>query len=99
MMLPAQNVYFVYASTGCSCCNYENHYRGPWRSRDAAEAMIARYHADRLLASQYARNGRYTVEERQAELLPDGRLIVENNRVLPALLDDEDYGSQIEGDL
>lgn len=96
---PTSTVYFIFASTGCSCCSHENHYRGPWRSREAAQGMVSRYTADRLVASQYARSGHYTIEEFQAELLPDGRLIINNNRVIEAVLNDEDYGCRIDGDL
>lgn len=95
---PITTVYFIYASTGCSCCNHEDHYRGPWKSREAAQTIVPRYQASRLLASQYARNGRYTIEERQAELLPDGRLIVDD-RVIPSVLEDDDYGHEIYRDL
>jgi len=70
--------YVVYCSTGCSCCSDENHYRGPFSTREIAEARCELYTKTRLLASQYARNGNYKIEEYDAELLPGGRVIVDD---------------------
>lgn len=70
--------FVIYCSTGCTCCSSENHYRGPFSSREIAERRADDYHKARILASQYARNGRYEIEEHEAEILPDGRIIVDN---------------------
>lgn len=72
-------VYFVDCSTGCSCCQGEDHERGPFSSREIAEERIARYRSLPLLASQYAKRGSYRICEREAEVLPDGRLIVDHH--------------------
>lgn len=69
--------YIIRCSTGCSCCSYENHYRGPYSSRKVAEERCKVFTSIRLLASQYARNGNYTIEEHEAEVLPDGRIIID----------------------
>ena len=70
--------YLVACSTGCTCCSNENHTRGPFSSREIAEGACAKYLEVGVLGSQYARKGRYQVEEYDAELLPDGRVIVAN---------------------
>lgn len=70
--------YVVYCSTGCTCCSSDNHYRGPFSSREVAERKCQEYHESKTLASQYARNGRYSIEEHDAEILPDGRVIVDD---------------------
>ena len=78
--------YIIYCSTGCSCCNEENHYRGPFSSREKAEEARKSYRELPLLASQYARKGNYDISEYEAEQLPDGRIIVED-KVFPGFID------------
>ena len=80
--------YIIYCSTGCTCCSYENHYRGPFSSREKAEEARKSYRELPLLASQYARKGNYDISEYEAEAeqLPDGRIIVED-RVFPGFID------------
>lgn len=79
--------YIVECSTGCTCCSNENHLRGPFSSREVAEAACVQYHNMAILASQYARNGNYYVREYDAESLPDGRIIV-GSIVFPQWKDD-----------
>lgn len=78
-------LYVIYCGTGCTCCNSENHYRGPYETREAAQAEIDSYLAPDSkfwpLASQYAKRGRYSIEEIAVEALPDGRLIVNGEHV------------------
>lgn len=85
--------YVVYASTGCTCCNNENHYRGPWRSKEKAEEAVTWYKQERLLASQYSSRGNYSIREVAAEILPDGRVILDGTRVVPGFSEDthDDY--------
>lgn len=87
------SAFVVYASTGCTCCNNENHYRGPWRSREKVEEAVTRYRQERLLASQYALRGNYSIREVAAEILPDGRVILDGTRVVPGFAEDtnDDY--------
>ena len=91
---PATRVtaYIIDCRTGCSCCSSDNHKRGPYTSSSIAEEKVASFRAIPLLASQYARSGVYDIEECEAEVLPDGRLII-NERVFAgwadATLDDE----------
>lgn len=79
--------YVIYCSTGCSCCSSDNHYRGPFSSIEVAEERRKQYYKSKVLASQYARNGRYEIEEYDAEILPDGRIIVDDT-VFEAWADD-----------
>lgn len=98
MDIQTMTAYTVYASTGCSCCNSE-HYRGPWRTREEAEAAAARYREDGLVSSQYAPQGRYFVEEHEAEVLPDGRLILGGSRVLSGFIGENNTDEYIGQDL
>jgi hypothetical protein len=85
--------FIIECRTGCSCCAYENHYRGPYSSREVADAVAKRFYDNKLLASQYARNGVYDVQEYDAEILPDGRIIIDNT-VFANFMDDgieDDY--------
>lgn len=68
--------YLVYCSTGCSCCNDDNHYRGPFQTQEDAQKAIDHYTSVRLLCSQYSRNGNYSIYTRTCEKLPDSRLII-----------------------
>lgn len=68
--------FIIRCRTGCTCCSHENHETGPYSSREIAEERVARFTKERRLASQYARNGVYEIEEYEAEVLPDGRIIV-----------------------
>lgn len=80
--------YIIYCSTGCSCCNNENHYRGPFSSKAAADAAVTQFKAMPLLASQYSAKGNYTIEEVECEHLPDTRLIINNHWVCAKFVDD-----------
>jgi hypothetical protein len=72
-LLPA---WFIEASTGCSCCSNENFTCGPfWSPADAEERKQSFIRTSRL-ASQYARNGIYNIEQKVVEKLSDGRCIV-----------------------
>lgn len=70
--------YVIECSTGCSCCSNENHIRGPFSSLEVAYKKVEGYQESRLLASQYAERGRYHVREMDAEVLPDGRVVIAN---------------------
>lgn len=80
--------FIVSCRTGCSCCSSENHYRGPFKTRETAEAKIIEFRAIPILASQYARRGNYSVEEAEIEVLPDGRVIVGGGAVFPGFAED-----------
>lgn len=81
--------YMVYCSTGCSCCSYDNHWRGPYTARSIAEEKVVSFQAIPLVASQYARRGNYHIKEHNAEVLPDGRIIIED-RLFPGWADTGD---------
>jgi hypothetical protein len=75
-------IFLIYCGTGCTCCNYENHRRGPYKSREDAKRRIGYYkHKDSEfwpVASQYSRRGQYTIEEYEVEYLSDNRYIVDD---------------------
>lgn len=73
------DVWYISCSTGCTCCAYEDFDWGFYISEEEAnnQANQWREGKDNPLASQYARYGRYRVVKAQAEVLPDGRLIVD----------------------
>jgi hypothetical protein len=75
--------------TGCTCCSSENHYRGFYRTKEDAERRIRYYYSPDSkfwpLASQYARRGRYSIEEVEIEDLKDGRYILDDEKVLHEL--------------
>jgi hypothetical protein len=84
-MFEVMDVWFVEASTGCSCCSDENFVAGPFIRRSDAEACVAAYKRGRRLASQYAANGVYRIRDAEkGELLPDGRIIVGDSVYQPA---------------
>jgi hypothetical protein len=80
--------FLIYCSTGCTCCSYENHFRGPYRTKEDAERRMQYFLSPGSkywpVASQYARRGRYSIGEVEIEKLPDGRIIIEDS-VYPEL--------------
>ena len=77
--------WLICCKTGCSCCSYENHLRGPYKTKEDAEKRKAYfYHPDSKywpLSSQYASRGRNKVKEITVEVLPDGRYIIDSEYV------------------
>lgn len=78
-------VYTISCSTGCSCCRDDNHLRGFYKTREDAERRIAYFKSPESkywpLASQYARRGCYRINEEDAELISNNRVILNNNYV------------------
>lgn len=74
-------IWLIECRTGCTCCQYENHMRGPYRnSEDASRRMnhyltAGKYHP---LASQFAPRGRYAVQSKDVELISNGRFIIDD---------------------
>ena len=75
-------MWLIECRTGCSCCQHENHRRGPYLTREDAEKRIAYFKSDDSkfwpVASQYARRGRYVIEFHEPEILGDDRYIIED---------------------
>lgn len=94
--------FFIYCGTGCTCCNDQNHYRGPYASREEAERRIKHFLDPESkfwpLASQYARRGRYSVEEKEVEMLGDGRWIADGRVLDNSLIEVAADGSVAFGD-
>lgn len=84
--------YLIECRTGCTCCADENHHRGPFSTREVAEKAKEAYLDMRLLASQYADRGVYHISEASLELLPDGRMIIDGDRVWKDGFQDECLG-------
>lgn len=88
----------LYCSTGCTCCREDNHYRGIYRDKAAAERRKARFldGKDYPVCSQYAKYGRYEVKPVTVERIPGNRLIVENRVFDAKIIDVAEDGSLIE---
>jgi hypothetical protein len=72
-------VWFLRASTGCTCCADENFEAGPFKTEADAQERADTYRRTSRLASQYSPTGNYFVSDPvDAELLPDGRIIAED---------------------
>jgi hypothetical protein len=84
--------YLIECRTGCTCCADENHYRGPFSTREIAQKAVEAYEQIPLLASQFAARGRYTIEEAGFEKLPDGRMIINGDRIWTEGFQDECLG-------
>jgi len=73
--------------TGCSCCSWEDHYRGPYRSIEDAKKRIAYFRSpDNVkywpVASQYSKRGNYLVEEIEYEEISNNRCIIFGDKVI-----------------
>jgi len=81
--------YFVNCATGCSCCNNENHYTGPYRKLESAQAAVEQFRKDRKLASQYSKTGNYSICWAELEMLSDGGLLDrEDSAFFPGFVDE-----------
>lgn len=78
-MFQAIDIFFIEARTGCGCCAYENHYRGPYASWDAASDRVDAFKTRRLTASSASTEGIYLIKQIPAERLADGRYIAEKH--------------------
>lgn len=85
-MFPKKQVWYIECCTGCSCCSYENFDQGFYDNPEEPKAIIEKWSKGdgNPLASQYARYGRYHLVEAEAEILPDGRWIVNGTHVFEA---------------
>ena len=77
-MFKRKRVWWIEATTGCSCCSYQNFNQGFYFNKEEPQAIIDKWSKgiDNPLASQYAKYGRYYLGEEEAEVLPDGRIII-----------------------
>jgi len=101
---PTIEFWGIEARTGCSCCSSENHLRGPYKTEEDAQRRVAHYRDPKNtfhpLASQYARRGAYSIYKYTAEVLPDGRWIVNGSNVIPvpAFIEVAEDGSATENE-
>ena len=79
-MFEKKTVWWIEAITGCSCCASENFDQGFYFDEETPKAIIEKWRRGdgNPLASQYAKYGRYYLHSAEAEILHDGRIIVEN---------------------
>ena len=88
-MFETKKVWWIECRTGCTCCAYENFDQGFYFNEEEPKAIIERWsNGDgNPLASQYAKYGRYYLHESEAEILPDGRMIVDGTVFEPEEID------------
>ncbi len=83
-----KDVWYIDCSTGCSCCSYENFEQGFYYSEAEAKDVVAKYRRGEgnPLSSQYSKYGNYYIRKSEAEILPDGRMIVESRVYSPGYM-------------
>ena len=93
-MFEKKQVWWIECRTGCSCCADENFDYGFFLNEEEPKALIGKWSKgiDNPLASQYAKYGRYYLDSSEAEILPDGRWIVEGTVFEP---DEVEYPQHI----
>lgn len=69
-------LFFVTASTGCTCCRNENSIHGPFSTEEKAKCVAKAMHETQYVSSQYSTNGEYDLYSADYEELQDGRKIV-----------------------
>lgn len=69
-------LFFVVASTGCTCCRNENSIHGPYSSQGKAKCVAKAMHETQYVRSQYSTNGEYDLYSADYEELQDGRKVV-----------------------
>ena len=79
-MFEKKKVWYISCSTGCSCCANENFDQGFYDNPEEPQAIIERWSKGdgNPLCSQFAKYGHYYLRETEAEILPDGRWIVDD---------------------
>lgn len=55
------DAYIIHAQTGCTCCNNDNFIEGIFKTIEEARQRRNYHIENRTLASQYAKNGIYTI--------------------------------------
>jgi hypothetical protein len=88
------DLWSIRCETGCTCCSYENFSYGFYTDDVKAKEQIDKWSKgiDNPLASQYAKYGRYTLVKHTAEILGDGRMIVDGYLVFKVgFFDQFDY--------
>lgn len=80
-----KKVYLIECRTGCSCCASDNHFRGPYRTKEEAQARIDRFKrgVNNPVASQYSKTGNYSIDEFSYEEISGDRMIIGETKVLP----------------
>ena len=96
------SIWLIECRTGCTCCQYENHMRGPYRSPDDASRRMTHFLTVGNycpLASQFAPRGRYAVQSKDVEPISNGRFIIDDIVIdaLPPFVSVAENGT-IEGD-
>lgn len=91
------DVWYIGASTGCSCCQHENFIQGFYRDEKTPTDIVSEWMKGNgnPLASQYAKYGHYKVNKVEAEILPDGRVIMADNVFEAGCLDEEKRYQQL----
>lgn len=78
--------YAIECRTGCSCCSGDNHYRGPYKTKEDAERRIKFFKTPDSgycpVASQFARRGSYCVEEITIEDIGGNRSILDDSYII-----------------
>lgn len=77
-MFEKKDVWYIAASTGCTCCSYENFDQGFYFDEEEPKKIIEEWKKGNgnPLASQFSKYGRYSLHKEEAEILPDGRMII-----------------------
>ena len=77
-MFEKKKVWYIEAMTGCTCCCDQDFDQGFYDNPERPQEIIDRWRKgdNNPLASQFAKYGRYYLRETEAEILPDGRWII-----------------------
>ncbi len=68
--------YFIFGSTGCSCCKENNFITGMFDTEDQAIERAISYEQDRRVRSQYSATGLYYVRKAEYEQFSDDRVML-----------------------
>lgn len=79
-MFEKRDVWYIEARTGCTCCANDNFEQGFYFNEEEPKKIIEEWNKGNgnPLGSQFAKYGRYHLCKAEAEMLPDGRMIIDN---------------------
>lgn len=76
-------IYTIESRTGCTCCRYDNFWRGFYATENEAETRANRFRTgvEHIISSRYSKYGHHKVVEHSYEEISNNRFILDGTEV------------------